>query len=402
MKAWQALRRRYRISLVALLLLVLAGAGLLLVKGCEHRDERAFRLAGRVPVDSVGFDLALRQSLGVTLEEGHRVQILQNGAVFDTAAEQIDRAQVSIHVLMYIWEQGEASDRIVRALVTRARAGVACRIVVDDLGSPDFGETVQPALTAAGCQVRVFRPLPAGRKLQRNHRKLLVIDGRVAITGGFGIRDNWLGNGTDREHWRDTSVLFAGPSVADAQQAFAENWQEAGGALLPGDIFPSVTPEGTSRAAFIASTAGVLTRSERLLQLMLASAERRIWLANAYFVPSPGVIELLERKARAGVDVRLMTPDKNSDSKTAFGAQHLEFDRLIAAGARVWEYTASMLHSKTLVIDDELSLIGSINLDPLSLNELEEVALLVRDPAVAAELAAAFTKDVERAQRVTD
>jgi cardiolipin synthase len=363
-------------------------------------DERSFRLRGAVPAASEEFDLALYQSLGVRLRAGHHVSLLQNGKVFDGLVEQIGRARSSVHLLMYIWEKGQASDRIVAALVKSAKAGVRCRILVDDVGSPDFAESVAPALTAADCSVRIFRPLPAGKRLARNHRKLLIVDGTAAVTGGFGIRDNWLGDGSRSGSWRDTNVSFSGPSVTDAQQAFAENWQEAGGELLPANAFPAQDASGPASAAFITSTEGVVTRSERLMQLMIASAKRRIWIANAYFVPSRGVLELLERKARAGVEIRLLAPDKNSDSKSAFGAQHMEYGSLLELGVRVWEYTASMMHAKTMLVDDDLLLVGSINLDPLSLNELEEVALLTRDAALARELGDSFVTDCRRSNEL--
>lgn len=394
------LKKHWRWLGGALLVGAIALAVLLSLRAASHARQRAFRLQVPVAADSAAFDNALYQSLGLHLRGGHTVERVRNGAVFDALVAQVSAARRSINLLMYIWEKGAASERVVSALVARAKQGVRCRIIVDDLGSPDFARDVQPALAAAGCEVRIFRPLPAGSTLGRNHRKLLVVDGRWALTGGFGIRDNWLGNGDRDDSWRDTSVSFTGPSVAEAQQAFAENWQEAGGALLPADDFLTQETAGPASATFVSSTGGELTRAERLLQLTIASATRRIWIANAYFVPSRGIIELLEQKARAGLDVRLLAPAENSDSKTAFGAQHLEYGSLIEQGLRVWEYTAAMMHAKTMVIDDELSLVGSINLDPLSLNTLEEVALLVRDPTLNQQLAADFEADCRRSKPV--
>lgn len=399
MKRWRAsLVKHWRWSSGALLVALAALVVLLSLRAASHARQRAFRLQAPVGMDGAAFDNALYQSLGLHLQRGHTLARLRNGEVFDALVAQIGAARSSVNLLMYIWEKGAASERVVSALTARAKAGVRCRIVVDDLGSPDFAKDVQPALLAAGCEIRIFRPLPAGSKLARNHRKLLVVDGRSAITGGFGIRDNWLGNGDRDDSWRDTSVLFSGPSVTEAQQAFAENWQEAGGALLPAEDFPAQNVAGPASAAFVTSTGGELTRAERLLQLMIASATRRVWIANAYFVPTRGIIELLERKARAGLDVRLLAPAKNSDSKTAFGAQHLEYGSLMKQGLRVWEYDLAMMHAKTMVIDDDLSLIGSINLDPLSLNTLEEVALLVRDPALNQQLAQDFAADCQRSK----
>jgi len=316
--------------------------------------------------------------------------------------QEIGNAKSSVHIVIYIWEKGAASERVVAALVARAKARVACRLLVDAFGSSDFVKTVQQPLVDAGCEVRVFRPLPGVDKLARNHRKIVVIDGAVAITGGFGIRDNWLGDGVRDEKWRDVNVRFTGPAVAEAQQAFAENWQEAGGALLPAEAFPTPAAAGTSSAAFVSSTGStVLTRAERLTQLMLSAARKRIWISNAYFVPSRGIVELLLRKASEGVDVRILAPGEKSDSKPALGAQRFDFDELLKRGVRVWEYQPSMIHSKTMVIDDGMVLVGSINLDPLSLNKLEEGALIVEDRAVASALSQSFITDCTHARELS-
>jgi cardiolipin synthase len=374
LRAWQPVRQRFR------------------------KPADPFQLNGPVPSEGEPLAFALLQSLGVRFDAGHSVSWILNGDVFEALEKEIAEARSSIHVLMYIWKEGTASDRIVRALVERASAGVACRIVVDPFGSSDFDDTVRAPLEAAGCEIRTFRPLSGKHKAARNHRKLVVIDGARAVTGGFGIRDNWLGDGVHDEKWRDSSVRFAGPSVADAQQAFAENWQEAGGNLLPREAFPSIAPEGHARAAFVSSTGAALTRAERLTQLLIAAATHRIWISNAYFVPTRGIAEQLRVKATAGVDVRILVPGKRSDSKTSFGVQRTsEYGPLLKAGARVWEYQSSMMHAKTMLVNDSLVLVGSINLDPLSLSVLEECALVTEDRALAQELARAFAIDCAHA-----
>jgi cardiolipin synthase A/B len=145
--------------------------------------------------------------------------------------------------------------------------------------------------------------------------------------------------------------------------------------------------------------ARVSARAEAL-QSPLEGQRRRAcsWIANAYFVPSSGILHLLLKKASAGVDVRILAPYKNSDSKTAFGAQHIEYGELLEHGVHVWEYTSSMMHAKTIVVDEELAQVGSINLDPLSLNELEEDALVVQDRAFADQLSQAFVADCGRSK----
>jgi cardiolipin synthase len=401
----QTLKQRWKLAAGLMFVALLAIA---LVVGflawTDENDPHDFRLRIAVPNGGEPFSSALYQSVGLRMQPGHQISFVNNGAVFDALVRETAQARSSVHIVMYIWEKGGASDRVSAALVERARAGVHCRILVDAFGSPGFSEHVQPALQAAGCEVRVFRPLPGKDELARNHRKVAVFDGKVAIVGGFGVRDNWLGDGIHGGSWRETNVRFAGSAVAEAQQAFAENWQEAGGALLPMEAFPAPAPapQGAARAAFIASSASpVVTRAERITQLLLAAAKRRIWITNAYFVPSGAILEILGRKAAEGVDVRLLAPGSKSDSKTSFGAQKVEYESLIERGVRVWEYAPSMLHAKTLLVDDGLSLVGSINLEPLSLSKLEEVALIVEDAALATELARQFTRDCTQAQELS-
>ena len=379
----------------------------MIVVACSHGGggrKDGFHVRGEVPAGGAPFALALYQSLGVQLRPGHEVSLVGNGAVFDGIEEEIRRARSSVHVLLFIWQKGAASDRILHALTDRARAGVACRVLVDDVGSPGFDEDIRPTLAAAGCDVRVFRRLPgaSGDKLARNHRKVVVIDGRVAFTGGFGIRDEWLGDGVSAEGWRDVNVRFTGPAVAEAQQAIAENWQEAGGSLFPAEAFPPPEASGPVSAAFITSTVSpVLTRAERLVQLMIQSAKTRLWIANAYFVPPDTMLETMKEKAASGVDVRLLVPGTKSDSKLSMGSQHLEYGPLVKSGVRVFEYLPSMMHAKTMVVDDELALISTINLEPLSLSKSEENALVVQDHGVAATMAATFERDCAHARIVS-
>ena len=353
-----------------------------------------------IPDRGEAFSDALFQTVATPMRGGHDIDLVHNGEVFDAIEGDIAGAKTSIHVLVYIWEDGAASDRIVAAIVPRARAGVECRVLVDAFGSPDFLEDVAPALEDAGCQVREFRPIV---EVARSHRKIVVVDGRIAYTGGFGMRDDWLGSGREEDEWRDVAVRFRGPAVREAQQGFAESWIEAGGGLLPAQAFPELEPAGRARAAFVTSTgAPVITRAERLTQLMIAAADERIWIANAYFVPSRPICDELAEKAAQGVDVRVLTAGRKSDSKTSWGTQNSRYGELLEHGVRVWEYEPTMMHAKTMVVDDQLSVVGSINLDPLSLRELDEAALVIEDAPTNEQLARAFEADCEHADEKGD
>jgi cardiolipin synthase len=190
------------------------------------------------------------------------------------------------------------------------------------------------------------------------------------------------------------------------QVAFTEDWQEATGEVLPGPIFPKettvpedvgVTPPGQAYAAFVRSTASpIVTRAERLSQLFVAATHKRLWISNAYFVPGKPVLDLLGKRASEGVDVRLLVPGRQSDSKLSFLMQQREYGELQKRGVRIWEYRKSMMHAKTMVVDDTLGLVGSVNLDPLSLGKLEEAALVIQDEGVVAQMAKDFEADCAR------
>lgn len=376
---------------------VLLAAAVVLVADWFFDFDDSPRLELRdVPDHGDGFSSALFQNVGVDMRAGHDVEVIHDGAVFDALERDIASASASIHVLMYIWEDGAASERMVAAISARARAGVQCRLVIDAFGSPDFGEDVAPELEAAGCEVRTLRP---DAEIARSHRKIVVVDGRIAFTGGFGVRDEWLGTGRAQDEWRDVAIRLRGPTVRDAQQGFAESWLEAGGALLPASALATGPAAGHARAAFVTSAgAPVFTRADRLTQLLVAAADERLWIANAYFVPSETIREALVAKAIAGVDVRVLTAGEKSDSKTSWGVQNMHYDELTDYGVRVFEYQPGMMHAKTMLVDRDLALVGTINLDPLSLRELDENAVVVDDRSTNDELARAFLADCDLAE----
>jgi cardiolipin synthase len=348
-----------------------------------------------LPPGYQAFCHALYQSTRVRMQPGHRVGLVENGAIFDEVVEAIRRATESIHILVFIWRPSEPSDRIVEALCERAHAGVHCRVVVDPVGSQevrgehDFNPKVELRLREAGVEVHYFRPLSGrwfGRLFGRTHHKLVILDGKVGFTGGFGIWKSWQGEGDSPEEWRDTNVRVEGRAVHWMQLAFARTWQECGGALLPESCFPELDPEeaGEVSACFVESAGGSgLSDAERMLRMVFAAARKRLWIANAYFTPPNAILEQLLEKRKQGVDVRVLAAGPVHDW------------RIVRASQR------SMLHSKTVLVDDWLSVVGSINLDALSFHRMREGSLVVADRRLASKLDTCWERDLSHAKEMT-
>jgi cardiolipin synthase len=370
--------------------------------GCAVPLAPQLSLRGSVPSPSEpeAFETALFQTVGAHLRGGHRWHLEDDGRVFGALVEAIGRARVSVNIVSYIWHSGEPSDRLLEALRQRDKK-VACRVLADPLGSPDFEEKVEPQLRAMGCDTLMFRPLLQHPNPERNHRKIAVIDGHVGFIGGFGIRHEWVkGSGSGDPEWRDINLRVEGPTVAELQRAFAQNWQEAGGALLPVEDFPRIDGDGAARVAFVASTFGYVTLADRLTLLMIASAKKRLWIWNAYFVPDDRLRDLLVAKAKAGVDVRVLAPGDKNDVLASKVGQRRSYPPLLAAGVHLFEFQPTMMHAKAMILDDRVAVVGSINLDSLSLTRLEEAAVVVEDPELVAALAKDWDADIAQSREI--
>jgi cardiolipin synthase len=377
-------------------------------EGQRHEMKGPFHL----PPGPDAFSFVLFQSTGVCLEEGHRLELLENGTVFERMLEDIRQAQESVHVLVYIWRPCEISDRIIEALQERVSSGVRCRVVVDPVGSEevsgdkDFDQQVERRLVECGVEVHYYRPLAGkvmGRLLGRNHQKLVIVDGRIGYTGGFGIWKVWDGEGLHPEEWRDTHIrVEGGQSVCQMQLAFSRAWQESGGSLLHRIDLPEKCHQGPVRAGFIASVGKLgMTDAERMVRLVIGAARKRLWIANAYFTPPNSIMEQLVHKAHEGVDVRVLAPGPVHDVPLIRASQRATYEELLEAGVRIWEYQASMMHAKTMLVDDWLTVVGSTNMDALSLNKLGEGSMVVADKEFNRKLERCWTRDLEHSREIT-
>lgn len=367
------------------------------------------------PVDSEEFLLGISGSVNAPLQRGGSARVLNNGDEFlPCLLEAIGKARHSIDFMVYIWEPGEMSDRVFEALVARAREGVEVRVLIDAMGGHKAPEEGIQALRSAGGRWDWFHPLRFGRVTlfhRRNHRRAIVVDGCVGFTGGMAVADKWLGRAQDPEHWRDCMVEVRGCIAANLQSAFAQLWSHTTGELLSGPrFFPSdeeAEALARSRGERISHHVNVVSSPSNEAHPLRAffwftfrSARRSIYVTNPYFVPDEIVCEVLQERARAGVDVRVLVPNEHIDVRLIRWASHAYYDRLLEAGVRIYEYQPTMIHHKHVVVDGAWSVVGSANLDVRSKELNQENVLGIQDAGFARQVEEVFLADLERAEEI--
>jgi cardiolipin synthase len=338
---------------------------------------------------------------------GNSVEVLLNGEeIFPAMLEAIRAGQRTITYAQYFYEDGPVARDIAEALADRCRAGVGVSILLDSFGTLNMPREYVDDMRRAGCHVAYFRPLTESlffeRAQYRNHRRILVVDGRVGFTGGSGVSRKWMGNGRLENHWRDTDVRIEGPVVEYLQGAFAENWLEATGIVLGGEpYFPRpVQPRGQVYAQAIRSSpAGGSFAIYTTFLLALASARRSIYITNPYFVLDDAMQDALLGARRRGARVVVLVPGR-IDHNIVRQASRGQWGRMLRAGVEIWEYRAGLLHSKTAVIDGIWSTIGSTNLDNRSFSVNEELNVVIYNAAVARRLERIFEDDLRYSRRV--
>lgn len=344
---------------------------------------------------------------GGVASHGHRVDTLVNGnEIFPSMLGAIAEARSTIDFETYIYWSGSVGLRFAEALARKATEGVQVRVLVDWAGSIPFDQHLIDIMESAGVVFHRFRPLhwyTLDRANNRTHRKLLIVDGRIGFTGGVGIADEWLGDARNAEEWRDTHYRIVGPAVASMQAAFADNWLEATGEVLQGEVFyPSQTDDGPLGAQMVISSQpeGSLSMHQMMLMAM-ASARQRIRIGMAYFVPDEVAIsQLLEARSR-GVEVDVIVPSEKTDVPIVRkGSRHF-WGELLRAGVRIHEFQPTMYHPKIMIVDDSWVTIGSANLDERSLRLNDEANLNVYGGEFAAKQIEVFDRDLARSRRVT-
>ena len=345
--------------------------------------------------------------LGPAIVGGNQVVALQNGdEIFPAMLKAIRAAQATITFETYIYWSGDIGKELAEALAERAKAGVKVSVLLDWVGSIKMDEALIQTMKDAGAHVERYRPLHwynLGRMNNRTHRKLLVVDGRVAFTGGVGVAEQWTGHAQDPEHWRDMHFQVEGPVVAQFQAAFNDNWIKATGEVLNGAAyFPPSRKAGDMDAhMFVSSPAGG-SESMHLMYLMgIAAAERSIDLQASYFVPDELIHKALIAARQRGVKIRILVPGEHIDSDTVRLASKAEWGPLLQAGIEIHEYLPTMMHNKLLIIDQLMVSVGSTNFDVRSFRLNDEASLNVYDRDFAQRMTRVFDEDLKHTKRYT-
>ncbi|HEX6135828.1 MAG TPA: phospholipase D-like domain-containing protein [Longimicrobiales bacterium] len=361
------------------------------------------------PVDSYDFVRSIAALLNVPVRRGGTARLLNNGDEFFPAIlDAIRGAQRTVHFMVYIWEPGRMSGEFVAALLDRVRAGVQVRVLLDGLGGIRAPAEDIERLRKAGARVDVFRPPTFGMLLRfhrRNHRRAIVIDGRVAFTGGAAVGDKWMGNARNSDEWRDTMVRVDGCLAHNLQSAFVELWAFCTGEVLTGDdVFPdAVTDEpgsGVISCGIISSPSSEEHPLRLFFFLSFLAARERLWITTPYFVPDKHTRRVVARRARAGVDVRILMPDHHTDAAPIRQAAHSYYAELLNAGVRIYEYQQTMMHTKGVVVDGKWSVVGSANMDVRSKELNEENVLGILDADFAGQMERTFLLDLEQSTEI--
>lgn len=373
----------------------------------QERGDPKFGLSHEFAVESDEFLPSIAGATNAPPIPGNRIDVFVNGDQYYPAIlDAIAGAQHSINIEAYIFWDDAIGQKFADALIAKARAGVAVKILVDSVGSRKMNNRMEEALKRGGCHVARFHPVswfiitPVSN---RTHREITVVDGHTGFTGGAGIADHWTGNAQDPDHWRDTVVRIEGPAVTQLQTGFAQKWLETTGEMVSGpDYFPKIEAAGALSIHTVLSEPETNSSTARILYyLSIISARKSIFIANPYFIPEDAAIKILIAARRRGVDVKIIVPGKHNDHGILARRNSTRlYGKLLDAGVEIYEYDRTMMHQKFMVCDGIWTTVGTINFDYLSFTLNDEDSVCIYDRDFAARFEEIFRNDIEACNRV--
>jgi cardiolipin synthase len=390
------------VSVIATIAAILAVQNLLPDQVLLDRD-----IQGASAVDSAQFHYEVSNLPGPAVLDGNRITELQNGAEsFPAMLAAIRGAKKSVDFETYVDWSGVISREFAGALSERARAGIPVHVLVDAIGGARMKDAVVDEMKDAGVQFHFFHPLhwwTLDRLNNRDHRKILVVDGRIGFTGGIGIADEWSGNAQKPDHWRDMQFQVEGPAVAQMQAVFESNWMLVTGHVLYGQAyFPALPPVGPASAQMFASSPDNGSGNMQLMYLLaISAANKSIDLEASYFIPSDLVRKALKAALKRGVRVRIIVPGAHVDSSIVHAASQAQWGAMLQAGAHIYRYQPSLFHCKMMIVDGYLTMVGSANFDNRSFRLNDEANLNVYGADFAARMTRVFEQDMGRSRETT-
>jgi cardiolipin synthase len=385
---------------------VLIGLGILVALLALAQDQQTLKIQSAHAADDALFPGYSAALLGVHPTGGNRYVVLTNGdQIFPSMLDAVKGARRRISFETYIYNAGSVGEQFTDAFEAAAKRGVQVGLVVDAIGSEKIPTAWQERLKAAGVKVGEFGQ-PKWYSLEelnyRTHRKILVVDGRVAFTGGVGLDDQWLGRAQDKDHWRDTMVRIEGPAARLIEGAFNENFVETLGPVTPVVDPPEQIPAAPQDSAVVlrSSPTGGSNDLKRMYLLAIAAARRTLDICSPYFVTDESSDWALAQARLRGVRVRILVEGDLTDAKPVKYASREAYQRLMDQGVELYEYQPTMMHTKVMVVDGSWSMFGSANFDNRSLELNDEMNVAVSDRDLAARLLQDFEQDLRAARRL--
>lgn len=366
-----------------------------------------YALETDLDVASPEFPITMAGMTGMPLVPGNDVAIFNDGDEFyPEMLQAVESAERSVTMEQYIFWDGRVGRRFAEAFAEKARSGVPVKLLLDAIGSSTLGEPIVRILEAGGCQLAWFQPIhwyTINRANHRDHRKSLIVDGKIAFTGGAGIGDHWLGRARTARSWRDIMVRVEGPAALEQQSGFAQNWLRCTGEILTGQgYFPLPSAAGNVDVQTILSSPFEGTGAAGTMHLIaLQCARRHVYIANPYFIPDARMIEMMSHACARGVAVKLMLAGRHNDTWWARQNSLRLYGKLLEGGVQIFEFLPTMLHQKTVIVDDAWAAVGTANFDNRSLSLNEETSVCFCDRTLVNRLNGIFLADLERCRKVS-
>ena len=367
------------------------------------QDQETLYVESPVEASNPRFADYVASLVGAAVEPGDVYTVLRNGDAFPPMLDAIEKARTRINFETYVLKDEAIGERFLQALERAAGRGVTVRLVLDPIGSV-LSDDNQQRLEQAGVKLMWFNPFSFWSLEETNyrtHRKVLVVDGTVAFTGGMGVADQWLGHAQDPDHWRDTQFQITGPAVRALEASFYENWLESGGRSAPAlDPESPSQPTGARSVVLWSNPTAGASNLKLLYLIAIAAARKTLDIQSPYITLDESTRWSLAEARKRGVRVRILSEGEITDAMPVKHASREGYQDLLDQGIEIYEYQPTMMHTKAVMVDEAFSVIGSANFGNRSFELNDELTVAVFDPELARTLVADFEKDMQVSKKL--